>query len=268
MMPLATGEGMVRMNALGQTITAYRRARGLSSRALAAEAGLAPQTLWFIEHGVTQRPRPQNLVAIARALGIAPKRLQALATESDDPARPFIPPAPAGRQGKIAPIIWSKAIAKEIPMKWVTRAGVRMDRAAMIWLIRKTIDGEAEIAILPESEVLEYAHETGATPFHHPKAELRHMGTRTGFDALRTHYDLHDPALGLMSMILRGAETNDKSLTQWSSGFAAIGSGLRNLTDDDETFIAQMGVILDGLYRFCQDQLAPTAKPAGPARGE
>ena len=30
-------------------------------------------------------------------------------------------------------------------MKWVTRSNVRMDRAAMVWLIRKEIDPEAEI---------------------------------------------------------------------------------------------------------------------------
>lgn len=153
-------------------------------------------------------------------------------------------------------------------MKWVTRSNVRMDRAAMVWLIRKEIDPEAEIVILPEAEVMEYAAETGATPFHHPKTELRNTGTRTGFDALRTHYSLQDPALGLLSLILRGAETNDRSLTQWSPGFWAIGSGIRNMTSDDGEFIARIGQILDGLYRFCQDQLAPVVKPAAAPRAE
>ncbi len=153
-------------------------------------------------------------------------------------------------------------------MKWVTRSGVRLDRAAMIWLIRTTIDPEAEIAILPEAEVLAYAEEQGATPFHHPKAELRHTGTRTGFDALRVHFDVRDPAIGLLALILRGAETNDRSLTQWSAGFAAIGVGLRNLTADDEVYVATMALVLDGLYRFCQDQFAPVAKPTAERRAE
>ena len=146
-------------------------------------------------------------------------------------------------------------------MKWVTRSGVRMDRAAMVWLIKQQVDPAAEIVILPEAEVLEYAAETGATPFHHPKAELRNTGVRTGFDAVRTRYELNDPALALLALIIRGAETNDRGLTQWSPGFWAIGSGLRQLTDDDETFIANMSLLLDGLYRFCQDQLAPVQRP-------
>ena len=150
-------------------------------------------------------------------------------------------------------------------MKWVTRSGVRMDRAAMVWLIKKLVDSEAEIIILPESEVMEYAEETGATPFHHPTADLRNTGVRTGFDAVRTHYELSDPALGLLALIIRGAETNDRSLTQWSPGFYAIGSGLRQQIADDEKYSAAVGLLLDGLYRFCQDQLAPVAKPA--ARG-
>ena len=120
----------------------------------------------------------------------------------------------------------------------------------------------AEIAILPEAEVMEYAEETGATPFHHPKAELRHLGTRTGFDAVRTTYELNDPALGLLALIIRGAETNDRSLTQWSPGFWAIGSGLRLQIEDDMEYVAAVGALLDGLYRFCQDQLSPVAKPA------
>jgi DNA-binding XRE family transcriptional regulator len=261
------------MSGLGQVIQAYRQARGLSSRALAAAAGIAPQTLWLIEHGATQRPRPQNLVAIGRVLGIAPARLQALANGL--PAGGHVGVATrqqgtdisrhpgADRRGERQDTQW-----KGDTMKWVTRAGVRMDRSAMAWLIRTKIDPEAEITILPESEVMEYAEETGATPFHHPKAELRHTGTRTGFDALRVHFDLQDPALGLMALIIRGAETNDRSLTQWSAGFQAIGSGLRNLTGDDETFIANMALVLDGLYRFCQDQLAPVARPTAERRSE
>jgi transcriptional regulator with XRE-family HTH domain len=263
------------VSGLGQVVRAYRQARGLSSRALAAAAGIAPQTLWFIEHGVTQQPRPENLAAIARALNIPPPRLQALATGatggSTSSAAPFPPGGLAvgtARPARRAVVRPEQTEQQGMGGKWVTRAGVRLDRAAMVWLIKKMVDPEAEIVILPESEVLEYAVETGATPFHHPKADLRNTGTRTGFDALRTHHDLADPALAMMSLILRGAETNDRSLSQWSAGFWAIGDGLRQLTDDDETFIARLAPVLDGLYRFCQDQLAPAPRRERVMSGE
>jgi hypothetical protein len=136
-----------------------------------------------------------------------------------------------------------------------------MDRASMIWLIRRMIDPEAEIAFLPDSQVMADAEATGATPFHHPQAELRHTGFRTGFDALISHYQLTDPALAVMALALRGAETTDRQLTPWSVGLRAIGSGIRALHTDDEAYVAAMAPVLDGLYRFCQDLLAPVATP-------
>jgi hypothetical protein len=149
-------------------------------------------------------------------------------------------------------------------MQWATRQGVRLDRASMIWMIRKFIDPQAEIAILPENEVMAYAEQHGATPFHHPQAPLRHQGSRTGFDGLRVAYDITDPAIALMSMVLRGAETSDKSLTQWSPGLAAVTSGMRNVAQSDDAYLAAVTPLLDGLYRWSQDQLANPGKPARP----
>ena len=151
-------------------------------------------------------------------------------------------------------------------MEWVTRAGVRVDRASMIWLIRRFVDPEAKITILPEGEVMAYAERTGATPFHHPQAPMRNTGVRTGFDAVLVQHELHDPALAVLALILRGAETADRTLTQWSPGLKAIGDGLRRIAADDDAFIASMVPILDALYQFAQDLLAPVAKPTAPAR--
>ena len=145
-------------------------------------------------------------------------------------------------------------------MQWATRQGVRLDRASMIWMIRKFIDPQAEIAILPENEVMAYAEQHGATPFHHPQAAIRHQGSRTGFDGLRVAYDIVDPAIALMSMVLRGAETSDKNLTQWSPGLAVITSGMRNVAQSDDAYLAAVTPLLDGLYRWCQDQLANPGK--------
>ena len=141
-------------------------------------------------------------------------------------------------------------------MQWVTRQGVRLDRAAMIWMIRTFIDPQAAIAILPENEVMAHAEQHGATPFHHPQAALRHQGSRTGFDGLRVAYEITDPAIALMAMVLRGAETSDKALTQWSPGLAAVTSGMRKVAQSDDAYLAAVMPLLDGLYQWCQDQLA------------
>src|SRR3954468_13004737 len=118
-------------------------------------------------------------------------------------------------------------------MRWVTRAGARLDRASMIWLIRRRIDPDAEIVFLPDSEVMAYAEAHGATPFHHPGAELRNTGLRTGVDSMIAKHNLADPALTALALIIRGAETQDRQLTPWSQGLRAIGSGLRAIHEND-----------------------------------
>lgn len=147
-------------------------------------------------------------------------------------------------------------------MEWMTRTGARLDRAAMIWLIRNRIDPAATISFLPEAAVMAAAKERGATPFHHPQAELRNTGLRTGFDALVFRYELNDPAITAMALALRGAETNDRQLTPWSVGLRAIALGLRSRYDDDEAFVAAAGTVLDGLHQFCLELTSPAATPA------
>jgi hypothetical protein len=146
-----------------------------------------------------------------------------------------------------------------MPEKWVTRSGARMDRAAMVWVIRRFIDVDAEIVFLPEGEVMAFAAETGATPFHHPQAALRNTGLRTGFEALIADRGLTEPALTAMTLAIRGVETQDRNLTPWSTGLRALALGLRALHEDDDAFVASVGAMLDGFYRFCQDLVAPSA---------
>ena len=147
-------------------------------------------------------------------------------------------------------------------MEWMTRTGARLDRAAMIWLIRNHIDPEATVSYLPEADVMAAAGERGATPFHHPQADLRNTGLRTGFDALIFRYGLTDPAITAMALALRGAETNDRQLTPWSAGLRAIALGLRARHESDEAFVAAVGTVLDGLHQFCVELTGPAAAPA------
>jgi hypothetical protein len=144
----------------------------------------------------------------------------------------------------------------EIAMEYVTRTGASFDRAAMIWLLRHFIEPDATITLLPADEVIAYAAKHDAIPFHHPKAELRHRGTATGFDALRLHFHIDDPPVGLMALVLRGVETRDKRLTQWSPGIAAIVAGMRLQAATDQEYLAAATLLLDWLYRWCQEQLA------------
>lgn len=62
--------------------------------------------------------------------------------------------------------------------------------------------------------------------------------------------------MALIALMLRGVETSDKRLTQWSPGIAAIVAGMRMQAATDEEYLAAANLLLDWLYRWCQEQLA------------
>lgn len=110
-------------------------------------------------------------------------------------------------------------------MKWVTRARPKVDRIACPWLIRRFVDPEARFLYVPPDQVLPVAEREGAVPFDVPGVELGHRGAECSFDAIIKKYDLTDPALGRLALIVRGADTDAKDLTPESRGLEAVAAG-------------------------------------------
>jgi hypothetical protein len=57
-------------------------------------------------------------------------------------------------------------------MRWATRAGVHIGRAACAWLIRRHIDPDARFVFVPDGQ----AAPADATAFDMPGVELSHHG--------------------------------------------------------------------------------------------
>src|SRR6266542_4265744 len=53
---------------------------------------------------------------------------------------------------------------EEVHMKWVTRAGVKVDRVACPWLIRHFVDPDAEFLFVEPKQVMMIAAAEDATP--------------------------------------------------------------------------------------------------------
>ena len=87
-------------------------------------------------------------------------------------------------------------------MKWVTRARPKVDRIACPWLIKRFVDREAEFLYVPPDKVMEIAKQEGATPFDVPNVELGHHGPECSFDAVIKKYNLRDPALEILALIV------------------------------------------------------------------
>ncbi len=112
-------------------------------------------------------------------------------------------------------------------MKWVTRARPKVDRIACPWLIKKFVDPEAQFIYVPGHQVIAAAEREGAIPYDVPDVELGHHGAECSFDAIMKKYNLTDPALQRMALIVRGADTAAKDLTPESRGLEAIAGGFQ-----------------------------------------
>lgn len=87
-------------------------------------------------------------------------------------------------------------------MKWVTRERPKIDRIACPWLIARFIDNEPEFLYVPADKVLETADKTGAVPYDIPGAEMTHVGEFCSFDAFLSKYNLKQPALLQLALIV------------------------------------------------------------------
>src|SRR5829696_6264485 len=76
-------------------------------------------------------------------------------------------------------------------MRWATRAGVHIDRAACAWLLRRFIDPEASFVFVDDPAEVP----ADATAFDMRGVELGHHGGDCSFEAILRRYDLDDPVL-------------------------------------------------------------------------
>lgn len=145
-------------------------------------------------------------------------------------------------------------------MKWVTRERPKIDRIACPWLITRFIDDAPEFLYVPTQEVFQVAQREGAIAYDIPGAELTHVGELCSFDAFLARYDLHEPALDQLALIVRGADTSRLDLTPQSAGLFAISLGLSANYADDHAMLAQGLVLYDALYAWCRSCQGETHK--------
>ena len=124
-------------------------------------------------------------------------------------------------------------------MKWITRSNVKVDRVACPWLIRRFIDLQAEFLFVPEDELLEAARRAQATPFdatRFAEVKLNHRGERCTFEAILEDYELSEPALHRLALIVRGADVKGQEhVSPESLGLRAIAHGfaLTGISDEE-----------------------------------
>ncbi len=131
-------------------------------------------------------------------------------------------------------------------MRWVTWAGVGVDRMACAWLIRTRIDPEAQFLFIPEGSS---DLPSDAEPFDIPGARLSHHGGHCSFYAMLEAYALHDPILARIARIVDEADTvTDVELEPAAPGLDLLCRGLRRISPDDTTALERATFLYDALY--------------------
>lgn len=143
-------------------------------------------------------------------------------------------------------------------MKWSTRSGVHVDRAACAWLIRRFLDQSAEFSFVEDpDEITE-----GSTPFDIRGVELSHHHGRCSFEVFLQTYDLHDPVLWELAKIIHEADLFDETFdVPEARGLDAICRGL-SLVAEDHHVLEITALIFDGLYEFRRRSLISGKDPS------
>ncbi len=131
-------------------------------------------------------------------------------------------------------------------MKWVTWENVGIDRMGCAWLIRRSIDPEAEFVFVPVGQTPLPAD---AEPFDIPGARLSHHGGHCTFYTLLRTYMLHDPVLERIARIIDEADTTQEVLVEPAApGLDLLCRGLRRISLDDQVALERGALLYEALY--------------------
>jgi hypothetical protein len=136
-------------------------------------------------------------------------------------------------------------------MRWVTRRGIRVNRTATAWLVRRFVDPAATFDFVDADEVAAVQARDGAVGFDAPGATYPHKdgAGRCSFEALVAEHRPDDPALQTIARIVHGADFADAiDLTPESAGLRAISRGFPLVTANDDETVTRAAFLYDALY--------------------
>ena len=145
-------------------------------------------------------------------------------------------------------------------MKWATRPGVHVDRAACAWLIRRFVDPDAEFVFAAAPAALP----AGATPFDMRGAALGHHRGRCSFETALVSFGLEaDPALEEIGRIVHEADLADERYdAPAAAGLDVLIRGLTLTSGSDPDTLTITDRLFDGLYEHTRRQLITGRPPA------
>ena len=138
---------------------------------------------------------------------------------------------------------------------WVTRAGIKVDRMASAWLIRRFVDPDARFKFVPAKG---YAPEAGELRFDMFEAEFTHEGDLCTFEVLLRRFGLDDPGLRAVAEIVHDVDLKDAKFgREEAAGVGRLVAGIAAAHPGDEERLARGAALFDDLHAA----LSPPARP-------
>jgi len=143
-------------------------------------------------------------------------------------------------------------------MKWATRVGCHVDRAACAWLIRRFVDPAAVFVFVGDPDEVP----ADATAFDMPGAELSHHGGDCSFETVLARFELDDPVLWDIAKIVHEADLEDERFdAPEARGLDVLCRGLSMILED-ETMLSAARPLFDGLYEYRRRALLAGRDPS------
>jgi hypothetical protein len=131
-------------------------------------------------------------------------------------------------------------------VKWVTRAGVHIDRAACAWLIRRHIDPDPQFVFVTDPALAP----VDATAFDMPGATLGHHSGDCSFETILRNHELDDPVLWRLAQTVHEADLDDERYDVAEARGVDVAVRALSMMSDDEQMLALTAPLFDGLYEY------------------
>lgn len=139
---------------------------------------------------------------------------------------------------------------------WVTRRGVKVDRMASAWLIRRFVDPAARFRFVDPERA---RPRSGEIRFDMVGGDFTHEADRCTFETLLARLGLDDPALRPMAEIVHDVDLKDEKFSRGEArGLQQLIQGLVAAHSKDEERLERGLALFDDLYASFRGRQPPS----------
>lgn len=130
---------------------------------------------------------------------------------------------------------------------WVTRTGIKIDRIASAWLVRRFLDPDARFRFV---DAQTWKRRAGEIAFDMTGGDYTHVGDRCTFETLTAAFAVRDRAVQRIAEIVHDIDLKDEKFGRpEAAGIRQLLEGILSAYPKDEQRLERGFALFDDLYR-------------------